>query len=668
MNKEEIKDIMKDMDDKTVEKISADYKVGDDSAKERIYKEIVRRMNSENDAENTAAGDEVRGVETYRRRNITRIISAAAAFIIVAGAVGGGAYLLKDHKSKSPVQTSDEIVEATTSTEAVTVTKEPAVVEDSEPMTKEKLKKLIKQFENDPLFPYTLEYTVDMSGYTGENDTFDGTKGKWDGVVSADIKYGCLDNEGKQQYRISKYNYSADVNKDAHPSAEEMYLYGDYAVNFTKMLGHEDTPSCRIVTGDTIEYLVRYREHNSLGLLLSGRGCYESDWDIVEGKNFIGRNCIMIKGTGNELVRFSNYGPNETRFKLNFEALIDSETGMCLYLAISDAQDAEYNVIYEAKSLSIGEDSTVFPTEDEMADMIENCGSVEGDNSIFNTTYTKVASSSSEAGQNEVSISKQEIYDKCISNAIESYAYTFESECITKNPHDSSIKVDRAKKSSSPDLRSDSLIESGKSNDDKNAVDKLEYYTFDDKEIIYIFDSNYGTNTKIVVDTDVKSTRETDEEKDQGTTGTLSAFTTIEQICDTPSDMAKKLLTNFSTWEIKGIESYLSRECAIIEGWGTYEALNFTPEDEVKKVQYTLYVDIETGAWLKASYNDKEFGDMNFEVKRFSLGDEAEKPISKSELKAKLYKLIDEEGYAIIDMNDENIRGKENIYLSFLDE
>ena len=84
MNKEEIKDIMKDMDDKTVEKISADYKVGDDSAKERIYKEIVRRMNSENDAENTAAGDEVRGVETYRRRNITRIISAAAAFIIVA--------------------------------------------------------------------------------------------------------------------------------------------------------------------------------------------------------------------------------------------------------------------------------------------------------------------------------------------------------------------------------------------------------------------------------------------------------------------------------------------------------------------------------------------------------------------------------------------------------
>lgn len=436
MNKEEIKDIMKDMDDKTVEKISADYKVGDDSAKERIYKEIVRRMNSENDAENTAAGDEVRGVETYRRRNITRIISAAAAFIIVAGAVGGGAYLLKDHKSKSPVQTSDEIVEATTSPATAAVTERT-----TEPTTTVK----------------TVEVTTSVAATEAPVTT-------------------------------------------TEPAA----------------------------------------------------------------------------------------------------------------------------------------------------------------------VTTEPVTSSEEQGNG--AISKQEIYDKCISNAIESYAYTFESECITKNPHDSSITVDRAKKSSSPDLRSDSLIELGKSNDDKNAVDKLEYYTFDDKEIIYIFDSNYGTNTKIVVDTDVKSTRETDEEKDQGTTGTLSAFTTIEQICDTPSDMAKKLLTNFSTWEIKGKESYLSRECAIIEGWGTYEALNFTPEDEVKKVQYTLYVDIETGAWLKASYNDKEFGDMNFEVKRFSLGDEAEKPISKSELKAKLYKLIDEEGYAIIDMNDENIRGKENIDLSFLDE
>ncbi len=660
MNKEEIKDIMKDMDDKTVEKISADYKVGDDSAKERIYKEIVRRMNSENDAENTAAGDEVRGVETYRRRNITRIISAAAAFIIVAGAVGGGAYLLKDHDSKSPAQTSEEVVDVTTSTEAVTVTKEPAVVEDSEPMTKEKLKKLIKQFENDPLFPYTLEYTVDMSGYTGENNTFDGTKGTWDGVVSADIKYGCLDNEGKQQYRISKYNYSADVNKDAHPSAEEMYLYGDYAVNFTKMLGHEDDPSCRIITGDTIEYLVRYCEHNSLDLLLSSRGCYETDWDIVEGKNFIGRNCIMIKGTGNELVRFSNYGPNETRFKLNFEALIDSETGMCLYLAASEDQDAEYKVIYEAKSLSIGEDSAVLPTEDEMADMIENCGSVEGDNSVFNTTHTKVSSDSSESGQNEVSISKQEIYDKCISNSMNSVAYTAEVEDIYAEYKKTEYWIN-----SHPDYSIEEKSVAYYSYDGVyQPEEKREYYFFDDNKgcvTITDFREVVPGGTLPAGKASISVGVNGEPMDDAGPSNILDAFGWYPMITPFYSEY---VLSDFSKWDIKGIETYLSRECAVIEGSEIY--IDHTDED--KTINYTIYVDIETGAWMRLSYNDEKNAENTIEVKRLSIGDEADKPVSKSELKAKINKLIDEEGFELYSANDYTVRGRENVDLSILDE
>ena len=648
MNKEEIRDIMKDMDDKTIEKISADYKVGDDNAKERIYKEIVRRMNSENDAENTAAGDEVRGVETYRRRNITRIISAAAAFIIVAGAVGGGAYLLKDHDSKSPAKTSEEAVDVTTSTEAVTVTTEPAVAEDSEPMTKEKLKKLIKQFGNDPLFPYALEYTVDMSGYTGENNTFDGTKGTWDGVVSADIKYGCLDNEGKQQYRISKYNYNADVNKDAHPSAEEMYLYGDYAVNFTKMLGHEDDPSCRIITGDTIEYLVRYCEHNSLDLLLSSCGCYESDWDIVEDKNFIGRNCVMIKGTGNELVRFSEYGSNETRFKLNFEALIDNETGMCLYLAVSEDQDAEYKVIYEAKSLSIGEDSAVLPTEDEMADMIENCGSVEGDNSVFNTTYTKVSSDSSEAGQNEVSISKQEIYDKCLSDKLNSLVYTIESEQTITGIEDSGATIYKHRINNHPDNVYESKFDicSG------DNIDETEEYIFNNK-IICIYDPRENVCGVPTVSVGIS------ESKRFGPADALNALNSIEYAFNQPSKAAECLLSDFSNWEINGIETYLSRECAVIEGWAKEESL---------RVKYTLYVDIETGAWLKMKFKNDGHVERIFEVKRFSLGDEADTPVSKSELKARIDKLVDEENFELVQYNNPTVRGRENVDYSFLDE
>ena len=524
-------------------------------------------------------------------------------------------------------------------------------------MTKEKLKKLIKQFENDPLFPYTLEYTVDMSGYTGENNTFDGTKGTWDGVVSADIKYGCLDNEGKQQYRISKYNYSADVNKDAHPSAEEMYLYGDYAVNFTKMLGHEDDPSCRIITGDTIEYLVRYCEHNSLDLLLSSRGCYETDWDIVEGKNFIGRNCIMIKGTGNELVRFSNYGPNETRFKLNFEALIDSETGMCLYLAASEDQDAEYKVIYEAKSLSIGEDSAVLPTEDEMADMIENCGSVEGDNSVFNTTHTKVSSDSSESGQNEVSISKQEIYDKCISNSMNSVAYTAEIEEIVSERNVAKYWYNNHPDSTETKIKMYSY-------DDSNNItyiEKYEQYLFSDNTYVSIYDPREtldggASNVESTISVGVREPMD-----GGGIVNILDAFGWFSII--TPYN-SEYVLSDFSKWDIKGIETYLSRECAVIEGSEIY--IDHT--DEAITINYTIYVDIETGAWMRLSYNDEKNVEKTIELKRLSIGDEADKPVSKSELKARINKLIDEEGFELYSADDYTVRGRENVDLSILDE
>lgn len=428
MNKEEIKDIMKDMDDKTVEKISADYKVGDDSAKERIYKEIVRRMNSENDAENTAAGDEVRGVETYRRRNITRIISAAAAFIIVAGAVGGGAYLLKDHKSKSPVQTSDEIVEATTSPATAAVTERT-----TEPTTTVK----------------TVEVTTSVAATEAAVTT-------------------------------------------TEPAA----------------------------------------------------------------------------------------------------------------------------------------------------------------------VTTEPVTSSEEQGNG--AISKQEIYDKCISNSMNSVAYTAEVEEIYAEYIKTEYWIN-----SHPDYSIEEKSVAYYSYDGVyQPEEKSEYYFFDDnKGRVTITDFREvvpgGTLPAGKASIDVGVSGEPMDEG--GIVNILDAFGWYSMI--TPYN-SEYVLSDFSKWDIKGIETYLSRECAVIEGSEIY--IDHT--DEAITINYTIYVDIETGAWMRLSYNNEKNVEKTIEVKRLSIGDEADKPVSKSELKAKINKLIDEEGFELYSANDYTVHGRENVDLSILDE
>ena len=427
MNKEEIKDIMKDMDDKTVEKISADYKVGDDSAKERIYKEIVRRMNSENDAENTAAGDEVRGVETYRRRNITRIISAAAAFIIVAGAVGGGAYLLKDHKSKSPVQTSDEIVEATTS---------PATSAVTERTTE----------------PITTVKTVEVTSSVAATEA-----------------------------------------------------------------------------------------------------------------------------------------------------------------AVTTTEPA--------------------------------------------AVTTEPVTSSEEQGNG--AISKQEIYDKCISNKMSSdVVLTAEIEEIV-----SERNVAKYWYNNHPDS-TETKFEMYSYDDSNNItyIEKYEQYLFSDNTYVSIYGpretldggaSNVGSMIRVGV---------SGEPMDGGgIVNILDAFRWYSMI--TPFN-SEYVLSDFSKWDIKGIETYLSRECAVIEGSEIY--IDHT--DEAITINYTIYVDIETGAWMRISYNDINNEENTIEVKRLSIGDEADKPVSKSELKARINKLIDEEGFELYSADDYTVRGRENVDLSILDE
>jgi len=95
MNEKDITEIMKNMDDSTVEKISSDYGAGDKETKDRLFKEVMRRM--DNVSDDDVSGDEVSGVEIYHRSNIKRFISVAATVALAVGVIGGGAFLLRRH-------------------------------------------------------------------------------------------------------------------------------------------------------------------------------------------------------------------------------------------------------------------------------------------------------------------------------------------------------------------------------------------------------------------------------------------------------------------------------------------------------------------------------------------------------------------------------------------
>ena len=149
MNNKDISEIMKNMNDKTIDRISSTYSAGDDESKERIYREISSRMRN---TRNTAAsGDEVSGVEIYKRNNITRMISIAATFVLTAGIIGGGAFFFHMHGQEnditpsSEIVTTDEAMQTTTTTSSVLTTTE--VLATTETTTTSDIKYYISNFE-----------------------------------------------------------------------------------------------------------------------------------------------------------------------------------------------------------------------------------------------------------------------------------------------------------------------------------------------------------------------------------------------------------------------------------------------------------------------------------------------------------------------------------------
>lgn len=93
---------------KAADKASVERLMEEQAKKEAVFARVQKKTADHNDYTDVAEG-----VEKYERKiNMTRIISAAAAMVVVLGAIGGGAYLRRNKGPKTP----EDVLTAPTTT------------------------------------------------------------------------------------------------------------------------------------------------------------------------------------------------------------------------------------------------------------------------------------------------------------------------------------------------------------------------------------------------------------------------------------------------------------------------------------------------------------------------------------------------------------------------
>lgn len=93
---------------KKADKSSVERLMEEQTRKEAVFARVQRKA-----ADHNEYTDVAEGVEKYERKiNMTRIISAAAAMVVVLGAIGGGAYLRRNKGPKTP----EDVLTAPTTT------------------------------------------------------------------------------------------------------------------------------------------------------------------------------------------------------------------------------------------------------------------------------------------------------------------------------------------------------------------------------------------------------------------------------------------------------------------------------------------------------------------------------------------------------------------------
>ncbi|NLT08076.1 MAG: hypothetical protein GXY08_01010 [Ruminococcus sp.] len=457
MKKNNIENMFDNVNSETVEKIAAEYPTGDKKHRDYIYKEVERRVDGK-----YSAGEEVRGVETYRPRPYLRFVSAAAALVIVAGAVGGSGYLIKNSKKNS---TSERAVPATEVsdnvevTDALITTEAATAVTAPEFLTKDELIEKINNRSYENYDRVNIEYSLSRNnGVSIEHGI-----AMRDGITGNEslTKTWTHSADYFPQSLIDEYGLENLLKEEA--TCNEMFFYKDlyiciYSNGTDDPHQYEVTDRSNWKLDDPTVFRNLYSEDIAVDL-----DVYDID-DTTSGTVYLGRQCTEARIYADpeelqeRLEKKYDIGhpkaitePGDSSEDLITETIltVDNETGFILKAVTSIG---DYKEEFAIENISFNEDAELPPDAAYIKSRIESCipncqETAEYDLSVLN----KDAAGSEESADEEQAAETANDNIKTtyeVNSKGQTYgpgSYSLEPEYIDKLPDYVAIGIDGGK-------------------------------------------------------------------------------------------------------------------------------------------------------------------------------------------------------------------------------
>lgn len=326
------------LSDEDAERIAADYPTGDKSQRDRIFNEIERRV----EGRQTSEDMDVSGVETYRPRIYMKVISAAAALMLVAGAAVGGSYLLRGRDKNLTVEPSSEVIEETTETTAAPTTEEQTT--EPEVPTEEKLLELLNSRSYDDYPQLNIGYNI-VSNATStiehglaKRDMVTGNESMMVKFIRNPDCYKDVDAETLADWGIDPNNIEEIY------SSSEMFMYKDLYIcvfdntdeNLKDQYEVTDRKDSAFANPNVFASQANFYPEVILEEINTGK--YEIQ-EISGGATFLGRDCTSAhlycpsvkeyeKKMGRNVMTIDD---GDYADEIQLDILVDNETGFILW-------------------------------------------------------------------------------------------------------------------------------------------------------------------------------------------------------------------------------------------------------------------------------------------------------------------------------------------------
>ena len=349
------------LSDEEAERIAADYPTGDKEQRDRIFNEIERRV----EGRTTSDDMDVSGVETYRPRIYMKVISAAAALVLAAGAAVGGSYLLRGRDKNLTVEPSSEVIEETTETTAAPTTEEQPT--EPEVPTKEQLLELLNSRSYDDYPQLNIGYNI-VSNATStiehglaKRDMVTGNESMMVKFIYNPDCYKDIDAETLADWGIDPNNIEEVY------SSSEMFMYKDLYIcvfdstdeNLKDLYEVTDRKDSEFANPNVFASPCNFYPEVILEQINTGK--YEIQ-EISGGATFLGRDCTSAhlycpsvkeyeKKMGRNLMYIDD---GDYANEIQLDILVDNETGFILWFK---STQGDYTEEYSVDTLLFNEDA-----------------------------------------------------------------------------------------------------------------------------------------------------------------------------------------------------------------------------------------------------------------------------------------------------------------------